>query len=187
MWRNERCTSLIGDVVAASDSTQTQFRIVGQTLHLPYKLFYFAFCASRRRIMNNVTSADAAQMIAPNASAKGVPAKCATAPASRLPRGIMAPNTSDHTPMTRPRISSGTMVCSTVLEVEKNSSIPNPAAKRNTSASGKLLVNETASIAMENNQTPPSAILRGVKRCPNVASNTAPKKAKVPLSDIRMP
>src|SRR5215471_13119979 len=106
----------------------------------------------------NVTTADAAQMIAPNASAKDVPTQCATAPASRLPSGIMAPNTSDHTPMTRPRISSGTMVCSTVLEVEKNSSIPNPAANRNKSASGKPLVNASANIAVENNQTPPSAI-----------------------------
>ena len=32
---------------------------------------------------------------------------------------IMAPKTSDHTPMTRPRISSGTIVCSTVFDVEK--------------------------------------------------------------------
>src|SRR5205814_3433979 len=48
MLRNGRCTSLIGDVVAASNSTQTQFRIVGQALRLPngweamrlpYKLF----------------------------------------------------------------------------------------------------------------------------------------------------
>src|SRR5213595_2327503 len=187
MWRNERCTSLIGDVVAASDSTQTQFRIVGQTLHLPYKLFYFAFCASRRRIMNNVTSADAAQMIAPNASAKGVPAKCATAPASRLPSGIIAPNTSDHTPMTRPRISSGTIVCNRVFDVEKNNSIPNPAANRNRSASEKLLVNENASIAAENSQTPPSASLRGVKRCPYVATIRAPTNAPVPLADIRTP
>src|SRR5712691_2540349 len=46
-------------------------------------------------------------MTAPNASAKGVPTKCATTPASRLPRGIMAPNTSDHTPMTRVRIFVG--------------------------------------------------------------------------------
>jgi hypothetical protein len=99
----------------------------------------------------------------------------------------MAPNTSDHTPMTRPRISSGTMVCSTVLEVEKNSSIPNPAANRNTSATGKLLVNESASIAAENNQTPPSAILRGVKRCPNVATSRAPTNAPAPLADIRIP
>ena len=110
-------------------------------------------------------------MIAPTASARDVPTQCATAPASRLPSGIIAPNTSDHTPMTRPRIWSGTMVCSTVLEVEKNSSIPNPAAKRNTSPSRKLLVNENASIATENNQTPPRAIFRGVKRCPNVATS----------------
>src|SRR5437588_5405042 len=48
------------------------------------------------------------QMIAPKPSANGVPQKCATAPASRLPIGIIAPKTSDQTPITRPRISSGT-------------------------------------------------------------------------------
>ena len=48
--------------------------------------------------------------------------------------GIIAPNTSDHTPMTRPRISSGTIVCSTVFDVEKKRSIPNPATRRHASA-----------------------------------------------------
>ena len=81
-----------------------------------------------------VTMAETAQITAPNPSAKGVLVQCATDAASRLPSGIMAPKTSDQIPMTRPRISSGTMVCRTVFEVEKNSSIPNPANTMNISA-----------------------------------------------------
>src|ERR1700719_1978465 len=93
-----------------------------------------SYLASRRRITRTVTRPEIAQTIAPNASANGVPNQCASDPASRLPSGIIAPKTSDHTPMTRPRISSGTIVCSTVFEVEKNRSMPNPATKRNASA-----------------------------------------------------
>ena len=68
--------------------------------------------------------------MAPNPSAKGVPNKFATAPASRLPTGIIMPKTSDQIPITRPRISSGTIVCRVVLEVAKNSNMPNPAKNR---------------------------------------------------------
>ena len=127
---------------------------------------YLEFAASRRRMTSSVTSADAAQIIAPNASANDVPTQCAAAPASRLPSGIMAPKTSDHTPMTRPRISSGTIVCSTVFDVEKNRSIPNPATKRNARELEKFRLNERANSAIENIQTPPSASLRGGNRCP---------------------
>jgi len=54
---------------------------------------------------------------------------CAASALVTLSSGIIAPNTSDHTPMTRPRISSGTIVCSTVFEVEKNNNIPKPAVR----------------------------------------------------------
>src|SRR5438094_10189436 len=104
--------------------------------------------------MHSVTNADTAQTLAPDASAKGVPSQCATAPASRLPSGIIAPKTSDHTPMTRPRISSGTIVCNTVFEVEKNRSMPKPAKRRNTSERYKFRLKENANSAIETNQNP---------------------------------
>src|SRR5205823_304573 len=96
-------------------------------------------------------SAETAPISAPKASANGVPNQFATAPASRLPSGIIAPKMRDQMPMTRPRISSGTIVCSTVLVVEKNRSIPHPAKKRNPRARWKFRVNENANNAAENN------------------------------------
>ena len=46
-------------------------------------------------------------MIMPKASANGVAAQCATAPASSLPGGIMVPNASDHTPITMQVATNG--------------------------------------------------------------------------------
>ena len=42
--------------------------------------------------------------------------------------GIIPPKMSAQIPITRPRISSGTIVCTVVFEVEKKSIIPKPDA-----------------------------------------------------------
>src|SRR5438094_3994958 len=55
--------------------------------------------------------------------------ECAAAPASRLPRGIIAPKTTDKTPMTRPRISSGTPFAA--LRLKRTIATGTSAATRN--------------------------------------------------------
>src|SRR5438034_5317368 len=57
--------------------------------------------------------------------------ECAAAPASRLPRGIIAPKTTDKTPMTRPRISSGTSFAALCLKLKRTIATGTSAANRN--------------------------------------------------------
>src|SRR3712207_8683108 len=83
--------------------------------------------------------------------------------------------------MIRPRMLSGTIVCKTVFEVEKKSSIPTPLMKRNTSASHRELVSASATTEAEKIQTPPSARLRGENAWPKVATPSGPTSAPIPL------
>src|ERR1022692_4159204 len=96
-------------------------KTIGALRPLPHSRRYGAEanCASRRLITISVTAAARAQMSAPVAIVAGVPRKSAMSPACKLPSGIIPPKMSVQIPMTRPRISSGTMLCRTVLEVEK--------------------------------------------------------------------
>ena len=83
------------------------------------------------RMESQVTRAARALTMAPKAMVMGVPSQWAREPASRLPIGIMPPKMRAQTPMTRPRISSGTLVWMRVLEVDMNIIMPKePMARK---------------------------------------------------------
>ena len=75
--------------------------------------------ATRRLTTGRVANAARAQISATIAIVAEGTTRSATRPACKLTSGIMPPKINVQMPMTRPRIPSETMVCNTVLEVEK--------------------------------------------------------------------
>jgi hypothetical protein len=89
-------------------------------------------------------------------------------------------------PITHPRISSGTIVCTVVLEVEKKSIIPKPAPARVSTAIVRLRLSAKIRRIDENNQTPPKASLRGESALPDAVVR-ASRLAPTPLAPNNSP
>ena len=123
----------------------------------------------------------------PTATVAGAPIRWAEAPAKKAPNGAMPRNIMENRDMTRPRMSSGDSVCSSVFEAAVCSTVASPVT--NSSASDSPSRRDSANRINDSPNTPAAVTTQRPSPLTSRrrASSSAPPSAPMPLDPMSRP